>query len=152
MTLSFYKLSTGTLDQALSKLLPKILSNGMRAVVVAESEEKVEALNTSLWTLGAGSFTPHGSLKDGVAPMLQPIWLSAKLENPNHAEVIVFAGSPRLDTLDHLNFKRLVVVFDSNIPEQTETSRKLWMHFPDLEKALWCQSKTGEWIKQDGFD
>ncbi len=152
MNLSFYKLTSSTPDQALSKLLPKILSNGMRAVVVAESEDQMDALNTSLWTLGTGSFIPHGSAKDGVDPMLQPVWLSTILENPNNADVIVFAGSPRLEALDPFHFKRLVVVFDSHNAVQTENSRRLWAHHPDSDKALWCQSKTREWIQQDSFD
>jgi len=152
LNLSFYKLSVGTLDQALSKLLPKILSNGMRAVVVLENEEKVDAFNASLWTLGSGSFTPHGSSKDAIDPMLQPIWLTDKFENPNKSEVVVLAGMPHSGDLDTLEFKRVVVVFNSNIPDQTEGSRTLWLRYPDLEKTLWCQSKIGEWIKQDGFD
>ena len=155
MNIGFYKLTIGTLDQALSKLLPKILSTGMRSVVVAESEEQMDALNTSLWTLGTGSFIPHGSHKDGVDPMLQPVWLSTNLENPNKAEVIVFAGSPDLNplnSLDPFNFKRLIVVFDSNNPEQTARARKIWGHHHESVKSLWCQSKTREWIKQEIFD
>ena len=45
----FYHLQRSALEQALTKLLEKTLERGWRAVVMAGSEDRVEALNAVLW-------------------------------------------------------------------------------------------------------
>ena len=62
-------------------LLEKTLERGWRAVVMARSGERVEALNGQLWTYRNEGFLPHGSADDGNAA-LQPIWLTDADENP----------------------------------------------------------------------
>ncbi len=46
----FYHLLTTPLEKALPGLLVKALDGGMRAVVLAGSDERVEALCAALWT------------------------------------------------------------------------------------------------------
>ena len=58
---SFYHLQKVGLERALPKLLEKALERGLKAVVVAGSDERVESLNSSLWTYEAASFLAHGS-------------------------------------------------------------------------------------------
>ena len=79
--IGFYHLTRSPLEQALPKLLDKALAAGYRAVVLAGSSERVEALSDRLWTYEPESWLPHGSAKDGDAA-LQPIWLTATDENP----------------------------------------------------------------------
>ena len=85
---SFYHLERTPLEQALPKLLEKVLERDWRALVVAASEERVEALNADLWTYEQRSFLPHGSLSDG-HPEAQPVYLSPNQENLNGANVLV---------------------------------------------------------------
>jgi DNA polymerase-3 subunit chi len=46
----FYHLEKRSLEQVLPTLLERSLERGWRAAVQAASEERVEALNTLLWT------------------------------------------------------------------------------------------------------
>ena len=64
----FYHLQKSPLERVLPQLLEKVLAKGDRAVVMAGSEERVEALNTLLWTYAQQSFLPHGSTRDGNDP------------------------------------------------------------------------------------
>ena len=83
----FYHLQRSALEQALPKLLEKTLERGWRAVVMAGSEDRVEALNAVLWNYSREGFLPHGSKKDGY-PDRQPVWLTDQDENPNAATVL----------------------------------------------------------------
>ena len=65
--IAFYQLRRTPLEKALPKLLEKVLESGRRAVVLAASEERAEALNAALWTYEQGSFLPHGTARDGNA-------------------------------------------------------------------------------------
>ena len=62
---AFYHLQQSPLEAALPKLLEKTLAAGHRAVVMAAAVERVEALNTLLWTYHPDSWLPHGSARDG---------------------------------------------------------------------------------------
>ncbi len=57
----FYHLTKTPLDQALLRLLEKVLKADKRAVVRTSSEERVEFLNGALWTIDSASFLPHGT-------------------------------------------------------------------------------------------
>ena len=83
----FYHLTRTPLEGALPRMLAKVVERAQRAVVIAGSEERVEALNARLWTYRDRSFLPHGSAKDGHAED-QPIWLTAADENPNGSQVL----------------------------------------------------------------
>ena len=61
----FYHLGRQPLDRVLPGLLEKTLERGWRAVVQAGSRERVEALDTLLWTYADDSFLPHGTARDG---------------------------------------------------------------------------------------
>ena len=63
----FYHLQRKTLEDALPQILEKTLERGWRAVVMAGSEERVEALTQHLWSYKEFSFLPHGSARDGDA-------------------------------------------------------------------------------------
>ncbi len=81
---NFYHLTRSSLEAALPRLLAKTLQAGERAVVMLGSPERVDALNTHLWTYDPNGFLPHGAAKDGDAER-QPVWLTHLDENPNGA-------------------------------------------------------------------
>ena len=56
--------------------------------MLGDTPERIEALNTLLWTYDPASFLAHGTSKDG-RPEDQPIYLTTEDENPNEAEVLV---------------------------------------------------------------
>src|SRR5688500_7128154 len=82
----FYHLERLTLDDVLPTLLEMSLERGWRAIVQAGSEERVEALDTLLWTYREESFLPHGTKRDGNATA-QPVYLTTEEYNPNGASV-----------------------------------------------------------------
>ena len=87
---NFYHLTKSSLEDALPRLLLKTLQAGERAVVLLGSPERVDALNTHLWTYDPNGFLPHGSARDGEAER-QPVWLTHLDENPNGAGFLFVA-------------------------------------------------------------
>ena len=81
----FYHLQRAALEEALPRCWKGRLERGERAVVIAGSAERVEALPSHLWTYRDRSFLPHGSAKDG-RPADQPIWLTAERREPQRGE------------------------------------------------------------------
>ena len=93
----------------LPTLLELSLKRGWRAVVQAASEERVEALNTLLWTYREESFLPHGTARDG-HPGAHPIYLTAGDDNPNEAQIRFLVDGAML--ADASPYTRVAYVFD----------------------------------------
>ena len=72
----FYHLQKSNIENTLPKLLEKAYSTGKKILVKVGNENRVEFLNTHLWTYEEQSFLPHGTQKDG-SPEVQPIWLTS---------------------------------------------------------------------------
>ena len=105
----FYHLERRTLEEVLPTLLERSLERGWRATVQAASEERVEALDTLLWTYREESFLAHGTARDGYADA-QPIYLTAGGDNPNGAQVRFLVDGAELD--DAAPYARVVYVFE----------------------------------------
>jgi DNA polymerase-3 subunit chi len=142
--IGFYHLQRMPLERALPKLLEKVLERGLRAVVIAGSEERVEALNTALWTYEQDSFLPHGSARDGNAEA-QPVWLTVEDENPNGATVLVLTDgtdSPQLD-----RYARCVLLFDGTDEAALAAARRRWQAYKTAGHKLTYlqQTEHGGW-------
>lgn len=140
----FYHLTRKTLEQVLPELLEKTLERGLRAVVMAGSAERAEALTQMLWTYDPNKFLPHGNVKDG-NPGLQPIWLTAEDERPNGAEILFMtdgAVSARLG-----DYARACYIFDGNDDEALAAARRRWGEDKKAghELSYWQQTDKG-WV------
>ena len=82
----FYHLQSQPLERVLPQLLERSVERGWRVVVQAGSEERVDALDSLLWTYRDDTFLPHGTARDGEAAA-QPILLTTADHNPNAATV-----------------------------------------------------------------
>jgi DNA polymerase-3 subunit chi len=142
----FYHLSQSSLEQALPQLLEKVLERGMRAVVMAGSAERVEALTQHLWTYRENSFLPHGNAKDGNAAM-HPIWLTEKDENPNSANVLMLTDGAAAQDLTV--YEMVCEVFDGAQEENVTAARARWKTYKDNGHTLtyWQQGERG-WEKK----
>lgn len=145
--IGFYHLQRTSLEKALPRLLEKVLASGRRAVVMAGSPERVEALNLALWVQDPNGFLPHGSAADGNAER-QPVWLTAADENPNGATVLVLtdgASSARIGA-----FERCLDLFDGNDPDQVAAARARWGDYKGAGHAVtyWQQGEGGGWEKR----
>ncbi len=145
--IGFYHLLSQPLERALPKLLEKVLQQDMRAVVVAGSEERVEALNDVLWSYSREGFLPHGSTRDGYAE-LQPVWLSTTEERPNGATVLIAVDGVKPDAVD--DFDRVVEMFDGRDDTAVATARDHWKSFKAAGHAVtyWQQTDRGGWEKK----
>jgi len=142
----FYHLQRKSLDQALPPLLEKVLERGMRAVVVAGSEERVEAYDQLLWTWDPASFLPHGSRRGGSADA-QPVWLTTVTENPNGAQVLVLTDGAGGDGPGLGDFALVCDLFDGNDPDAVAAARERWRACKSAghQMTYWQQSTAGGW-------
>ena len=141
----FYHLVRSPLEQALPKLLEKIIGAGFRVVLMAGSAERVGYLDDLLWGYEPESWLPHGTARDGDAE-LQPVYLTAHPdENPNKATVLVLTDSV---VPEHLGgFERCLTMFDGNDDTAVAVARSLWKDWKDqgLELTYHQQTERGGW-------
>jgi len=140
----YYHLQRSTLESALPPMLEKTLQRGQRAVVMAGSPERIEALTSYLWTYNDRGFLPHGSARDGFADR-QPVWLTEKDENPNAAQVLFLtdgAASSRV-----AEFELCVELLDGNDEQAVAIGRERWRAYKDAGHKLtyWQQNAAGRW-------
>jgi len=143
----FYHLQRITLEAALPRLLEKTLARDWRAVVMARSQDRVEALNALLWTYSREGFLPHGSARDGNAEH-QPIWLTEKDENPNGATVLFLTDGATSQNLDA--FTLCCELFDGNDADALAAARGRWRAGLETGHQLtyWQQNARGGWEKK----
>jgi len=143
----FYHLQRQPLEEVLPLLLERTLARGWRAVVMAGSPERVEALNILLWTWREESFLPHGSAADGM-PERQPVYLTAGEEAPNRAEVLFLVDGAAASDLSA--YLRCVDLFDGNDPAATEAARDRYRQARDagFDVTYWQQDANGVWEKR----
>lgn len=150
MRIDFYHLQKSTLEQALPMLLSKVYDAGMKALVLASSEERVEDINSFLWTYNDAAWLPHGSKKDGNAEY-QHIWITDDAsQNPNNAEVLVLVDGATINLSDNDNLKtcsRCLNIFDGRDEESVSEARKYWKEAKgkDFELHYWQQTDRGSW-------
>jgi len=140
----FYHLESRTLEQVLPMLLERSLDRGWRAAVQAASPERVEALNTLLWTYREDSFLPHGAASDG-SPVAQPIYLTTEEDNPNDAAVRFLVDGATLE--DASGYTRVVYVFDGHNESAVTQARVAWTAATEKGYAVsyWQQDGDGRW-------
>ena len=143
----FYHLEHQPLDKVLPTLLERTLARGWRAVVQSGSEERLEALDLSLWTYRDDSFLPHATRKDGAVEH-QPIYLTTGSETPNAAGVRFLVDGAVAE--DFAGFIRVVYLFDGHDPAAIELARSQWRaaRAAGCTVAYWQQDDTGRWAKK----
>ncbi len=146
--IGFYHLTRSPLERALPRLLEKVRASGARAVVMAGSDERVEALDAALWTYDPGSFLPHGTAKDG-APEEQPIWLTIEDANPNGATVLVLTDGAASANIGA--FARCLDMFDGRDAAAVGGARDRWRACREAGHRLtyWQQTEQGGWRKRE---
>ena len=144
--ISFYHLTTQSLEHALPKLLELTIESGERALVIIGNKERVEFLNEHLWSYEAGSWLPHGTQDDG-DPSDHPIYLSLENENPNSATFLFLVDGA--SGLELGSFKRVFDLFDGRDEEAVAAARVRWASLKSGEHSLsyWSQGDDGRWNK-----
>jgi len=143
----FYHLTSTSLEAALPQMLEKTLERGQRAVVIAGSDERVESLNAQLWTYNDRRFLPHGSAKDGFAED-QPVWLTARDENPNGAQVLFLTDGAASQSV--AGYDICAMLFDGRNDMAVQAARDRWRAFKEAghEVTYWQQDDNGRWAQK----
>lgn len=142
----FYHLQNQSLENVLPKLLEKAYETGKNIKVKIGNEERVEFINSLLWTYDDQSFIPHGTKKDGFSE-LQPIWLSSSDDNPNNAVMLFLVDGAKV-SLDYLNnYERVFNIFDGNAETAVAEARAFWKDLKAAEADIyyWQQDEQGRW-------
>jgi len=143
----FYHMITKRLEQALPELLAKAITVQPRIVVKAGSRERIETLDSLLWTYDAGSFLPHGYIRDGNEAE-QPIWLTTEDDNPNGAQMLVLADGA---TSPHVkDYTLCCELFDGNDEDAVKAARARWSAYKadGHELTYFQQDEQGRWVKK----
>ena len=149
--LGFYHLTRTPLDQALPKLLGRVLAQQGRAVVLVGNAASLAALDASLWLGRDPDWLPHGSALLGAElahASLQPIWLTDADEPAANGARFLFlvegAQSARLAEYD-----RVFDLFDGNDTATLAAARLRWAAAKAAGHTLgyWQQGERG-WEKK----
>ena len=143
----FYQLGETGLDRALPELLEKTLAKKWKAVVRAASRERVEHLDSWLWTWRDDSFLPHAvdGQPDGER---QPVVLTTGEGNPNGAQALFLVDGAEPGDLE--TYERCVILFDGADETAMAQARERWKALKRGGTAVsyWKQSGRGGWEKQ----
>ncbi len=142
----FYHLQNKRLEDVLPKLLEKVYAINKRAIVRIGNNERIEFLNSLLWTYDEQSFLPHGSKKDGAAEM-QPIWLTSENDNPNRADFLFLTDGAEANIEEVQQYERVFNIFDGNSTESVEKARIFWRELKQqsVDIFYWQQNQSGAW-------
>ena len=145
----FYHLQKQSLENVLPKLLEKAYATGKPIKVKVGNEERVEFINSALWSYDEQSFLPHGSKKDGFGEE-QPIWISAGDDAPNQA-VFLFLVDGAVVAPDVLSqYERVFNIFDGNSEAALNQARAFWKELKASSNTInyWQQDDAGKWNKK----
>ena len=145
--IGFYHLTRTPAEQALPKLLGRVLGQGGRALVQCGGPERLAALDAALWTCPDPDWLPHGSAAMGHAEH-QPIWLTEHDEPPPNGARYLFlldaAATTRIDA-----YERVFDLFDGNDEAAVQAARERWKAARTAGHVLsyWQQGPRG-WEKK----
>ncbi len=145
--IGFYHLTRTRLDQALGRLLGRILAGGGRAFVLCGEAERAKALDAALWTLPEPDWLPHG-MAGGESDPMQPILIGTEDVAPaNGARFLLLvdgADSARLGDYD-----RVLDLFDGAEEASVAAARERWKAAKAAGHTLtYWQQGAGGWEKK----
>ena len=143
----FYHLERQALEQALPLLVEKSLERGWKALISCGSGERMDALDTALWTYREDSFLPHGRDSEAGAAE-EPVLLTTETANPNGSQVLFVVDRAATDALS--GYERIVYMFDGRDDEALSEARGFWKEAKEAGHPLtyWQQDGGGRWQKK----
>jgi DNA polymerase-3 subunit chi len=142
----FYHLERQPLQAVLPVLVEKTLARGWRALLRFSTPERLETIDSALWTYRDESFLPHGSARDGHADR-QPAFLTLDEANPNGAAVLFLLEAA--EEREPERFSRVIRLFDGADEEAKALARSEWKRAKAaaFEVSYWRQDTSGAWKK-----
>jgi DNA polymerase III subunit chi len=144
----FYHLQAQPVEKVLPVLLERSIERGWRVVVQCASEERVDALDSHLWTFRDDSFLPHGTFREATAPE-QPVLITTKDHNPNAATVRFLIDRAPVPE-DAERYERVVLLFDGDDDEAVAEARERWREAKGRGFAVtyWQADDNGRWQRR----
>jgi DNA polymerase-3 subunit chi len=145
--IGFYHLTRTRLQEALPRLLGRVLATGGRAFVLCAEAERAKALDAALWLAADPDWLPHG-LAGGPNDALQPVLLGTEDTAPaNGARFLVLVDGAESARL--AEFDRVLDLFDGADEEAVAAARRRWAAAKAAGHALtyWQQGPAG-WQKK----
>lgn len=144
--IGFYHLTRTPPEEALPRLLGRVLAGGGRAFVLCAEAERAKALDAALWLAADPDWLPHG-LAGGPNDALQPVLLGTEDTAPaNGARFLVLpdgADSARLADYD-----RVLDLFDGTDEEAVAAARRRWAAAKAAGHVLtYWQQGAGGWTR-----
>ena len=152
MEILFYCLERQSVEDILPGLLERTLERGWRAIVRTDSAERMNALDTHLWTWSEQSFLAHGTPETGFASR-QPVYLTTGNENPNRADVLFLAGGEwpaDWSAPDVAQFVRVVILFNGQDADILSRAGASWRgaQRSGHSATFWRQTASGKWQQE----
>lgn len=143
----FYHLQNAPLERVLPQLLERSLERGWKVIVKAGGPERLEAINSALWTYSDDSFLPHGTRNDGPAALM-PVFLTVEDDNPNEASVLFLVDGAEPASIDA--YERCVLMFEGRDEAAVAAAREHWktLKAEGHDATYWQQSDQGRWEKK----
>ena len=143
----FYHMERKTLEQVLPQLVAKCVERDWPTLIVANSQERVDSLDSLLWTYSDQTFLPHGKSGDG-NDASQPVLLSTTDTRSNESEVCFLVDGAETEKLSEFN--RVVHLLDGRREESVEAARGVWKKLDRdaHEVTYWQQDEAGRWVKK----
>jgi len=145
----FYHLTEQPLDAALPVMLERCLERGWRAVVRGTLPERIESLDTRLWTWRDDGFLPHGRDGDPMAER-QPVWLTCGPAIPNGAVALFLIDGAEAPADEMAALESVAVLFDGHDPGAVDRARAQWKAVTGagLAAVYWAQESGGRWVRK----
>ena len=142
----FYHLERTALEQALPDLLEKTLARGWKALVRTSDRDRVEELDSWLWTFRDDSFLPHGVAGE-VHAAREPILLTTETDNVNGANALFVIDRAEVGALD--GYERCILMFDGRDENALQEARAQWRAVKAAGHAVsyWQEGERG-WAKK----
>ena len=142
----FYHLERQPLQAVLPVLVEKTLGRGWRALLRFSTAERLETVDSALWTYRDESFLPHGTARDGHADR-QPVFLTTEDGNPNGAAVLFLLEAA--EEREPERYARVIRLFDGADEEAKALARTEWKRAKaaGFEVSYWRQDASGAWKK-----
>ena len=143
MTVSFYELVNTSVEKTLPKLVQKIYDAKLNCHILCDTQERLDALNSTLWTFSSLAFLPHGTEADPKETHAEnPIWLSLTLDTVNAPRVFI---SLKPEVVSGGAFDKMIYFYDQNEKDIASQFDVLKKQFP--QAVSWQQKLEGSWQK-----
>ncbi|WP_417460797.1 DNA polymerase III subunit chi [Kordiimonas sp.] len=140
----FYHLQRQTLEEALPKLMERVVDAGLSAHIKVPDRGMMETLNKVLWDYDPASFLPH-DMEGCEHPDEQMLYLTTGDEKVNGASVLVLIDA--VASPDVADYDRCLYMFDGRNEDVVAAAREAWKGFKSMEGEMsyWQQREMGGW-------